>query len=205
MKLKADTFRLRQALWARYAFLRQYLTFNVGTGQLGRRDRPPKGLTSVRNQYAWFRRGLPGDALFFQVGRFFAFYAPMDDPIAIGLGLQPLKANRRRARYGFPLELARRYARALLKAGRAVVVVEQTEQVWIEIRERRVRWRLEPKCPPPGCHGEFKTQYEGSRRPFLERIRAWNFFVPAILFCHRTFGTFKRRIATGAVTVCPPW
>jgi hypothetical protein len=53
----------------------------------------------VRAQSPWFRRADPGDALFFQVGRFNAFDAPADDALAQGLGLRQLRANRRRARY----------------------------------------------------------------------------------------------------------
>ncbi|MFP4075136.1 MAG: hypothetical protein ACLFNA_03305 [Halochromatium sp.] len=79
--------------------------------------RPPLGPASVRAQYTWFRRVYPGDALFFQVGRFNEFFAPADDALAQWLGLRPLRANRRHARYGFPIARARAYARRLLKAG----------------------------------------------------------------------------------------
>ncbi|MEA3643270.1 MAG: hypothetical protein VBE63_25530 [Lamprobacter sp.] len=104
---QADTFHLREVLWARYDFLRQYFSFDPASARLTRRDQPHKGLTSVCAQYAWFRRAYPDGVL-----------------------------NRRRARYGFPLARARAYARRLLKAGRCVLVVAQTDQVWTGVRER---------------------------------------------------------------------
>jgi hypothetical protein len=60
------------------------------------------------------------------------------------MGLRPLRANRRLARDGFPVERARADARRLLEAGRCVLVVAQTEQVCTRGWERRVVWRLEP-------------------------------------------------------------
>jgi hypothetical protein len=87
---KANSYQLRSALWERLTYLRQYLTFNPASGQIARRDRMPRGLTSVRNQYAWVRRAYPEEVLFFQVGRFYEFYAPADDAQAEALGLRPL-------------------------------------------------------------------------------------------------------------------
>jgi hypothetical protein len=104
---KANSYQLRTALWERFTYLRHDLTFAPASGQISRRDRIPRGITSVRNQYAWLRRAYPTDVIFFQVGRFDEFYASADDGQAEALGLRPLAPNRRRARYGFPVERAR--------------------------------------------------------------------------------------------------
>lgn len=49
-------------------------------------------------------------------------------------------------------------ARRLLKAGRSLLVVAQTDQVWTGVRERRVVWRLEPLPPEVSpCSGQ-RTQ-----------------------------------------------
>ena len=71
-----------------------------------RKDACPAGVRGVARQYRHFRRRFSGDVLFFQVGRFMEFYQPGDVLIARELGLTGMAANRRGARYGFPVAQA---------------------------------------------------------------------------------------------------
>ncbi len=140
---KADSWGLVQSLWARFGFLEVYFEYDAGRQKLIRRYQVPKGLDSVRRQYAWFRRRFPADLVFFQVGRFFEFYGDTRE-IAALLGLGPMQDNRRGAGCGFPLPQARRHARALLRQGRSVMLVAQGDDYWTGVRERRPVWRLAP-------------------------------------------------------------
>ncbi len=142
---KANSQRLWSSLWRRFAFLQEFFALDAASGKLLRKDRVPPQLTSVRAQYGWLRQRFPGDVVFFQVGRFYEFYGADDALLAQRLGLEPLAENRRGARFGFPLTLARRYARLLLRDGRSILVATQTEQCWTRIRERRPLWRLVPR------------------------------------------------------------
>ncbi len=142
---KANSQRLWASLWQRFAFLQEYFILDAATGKLLRKDRVPPQLTSVREQYRWLRQRFPGDVVFFEVGRFYELYGADDVLLAQRLGLEPLAKNRRGARFGFPLVLARRYARTLLRDGRSILVATQTEQSWTGIRERRPQWRLVPR------------------------------------------------------------
>ena len=100
---RADTYRLRVALWRRYPYLSQYFGFNAATSALVRAYRTPRGLSSARQQYRPFQTLFPGDALFFLVGRFIEFYRPGDAALAARLGLAPIAPNRRGALWGFPV------------------------------------------------------------------------------------------------------
>ncbi|KAA6182098.1 hypothetical protein F2Q65_18490 [Thiohalocapsa marina] len=142
---KADSEGLWASLWTRFAFLSTYLDQDAATGKLVRKDCLPRQLTSARAQYRWLRQTFVGDVLFFQVGRFYELYGADDVLLAQRLGLQPLAENRRGAHFGFPVPLARRYARILLRDGRAILVATQTDNTWTGIRERRPLWRLVPR------------------------------------------------------------
>ena len=104
----------------------------------------PKGLTNVRQQYAWVRGRFPGDVALLQVGAYYELYDRRDAPVAQTLGLKPLKENRRRALYGIPQRLFGRYLARLLGLNRSVVVVRQGEQQWTGSRERALAWRMVP-------------------------------------------------------------
>jgi hypothetical protein len=66
----ADSWRLWQALWRRFAFLGQYFDFDAEQWRLVRKHPVPAGLNTVRRQYRYFRWRFPADALLFRVGRF---------------------------------------------------------------------------------------------------------------------------------------
>ena len=68
-------------------------------------------------QYRHFRQRFSGDVLFFQVGRFMEFYQPGDVLIARELGLTGMTANRRGARFGFPVAQTGHHLLTLLRAG----------------------------------------------------------------------------------------
>jgi len=140
----ADSQRLWQSICDRFGFLREYFHYDPEKRKLLRKYKTPKGLKTARSQYGYFRWRFPGDVLFFQVGRFFEFYGYRDRETVRLLGLRRLKSNRRGAQYGFPVELARQYARILLKRGHSILVILQTDHYWTGIRERRPAWRLVP-------------------------------------------------------------
>lgn len=60
----ADSFNLRQSIWRRYLFLRQFFEIDPD-GKLKRKYKPPLGVRGVARQYRHFRRRFPGDVLFF--------------------------------------------------------------------------------------------------------------------------------------------
>jgi hypothetical protein len=131
----AHSWRLWQALWARFSYLRQYFGFDAGQWRLVRRYVVPEGFRRVREQYRWFRRQFPDDVLLFQVGRLCEFYAAGDAAVAGALGLRPLAANARGARFGFPLAGVGQRLPALAALGRSMLLV--TEQAGEHRRVRR--------------------------------------------------------------------
>jgi hypothetical protein len=143
----ADSHRLWDSVWECCGFLREYFHYDPERRKLVRKYKVPRNLTSARKQYSYFCWRYPQDVVFFQVGRFFEFYARLDREAARVLALRALKENRRGARYGFPAECLRRCARALLTRGRSILVVTQTEHYRTGIRERQPVWRLVPNKP----------------------------------------------------------
>ena len=99
---QANTYHLCQALWEDHPFLARYFDFDPQARTLVCNYLPPRGVRNIRQQYRYYRRRFPDTVLFFQVGRFIEFYQPGDKVTADWLGLAPLSANRRGARYGFP-------------------------------------------------------------------------------------------------------
>ena len=141
----ANSARLRAAVGRRFTFLHEY--FQMHANPPAPRFRCPAVFESVRRQYRAYERTFRGSVLFFQVGRFCEFYGPAPQ----ALGLNPLKANRRGARYGFPLARLAEYARVLIAHGRPVVFIAETDRTLGRIKERRPFWR---QCPlPPAANG----------------------------------------------------
>jgi hypothetical protein len=141
---RANAYKLWQSIWQGQDWLAVYFDWDAQRQRLVPRYAMPKGLTNVRQQYAWVRGLFPGDVALFQVGAYYELYDHRDGPIAAELGLKPLKENRRRALYGMPQRLFGRYLARLLGLGRSVVVVRQGEQQWTGIRERALAWRMVP-------------------------------------------------------------
>jgi len=139
---RANAYRLWQSFWQGHTWLAVYFDWDVERQKLVPRYAMPKGLTNVRQQYAWVRWRFPSDVALFQVGAYYEFYDRRDAAVAKLLGLKPLKGNRRRALYGLPERLFGRYLARLLGQRRSVVVVPQGEQQWTGIRERRIAWRM---------------------------------------------------------------
>ncbi len=101
--LQADSFGLRQSVWAEFGYLAQYFAIDDDYRQLSPLYRVPSRFANVRQQYGWFRRQFANDVVLFQVGCFYEFYHPSDQALAERLGLKPLADNRRRALYGVPV------------------------------------------------------------------------------------------------------
>ena len=152
----ANSARLRAALSRRFEFLHEY--FQMQASPPAPRFRVPALFGSVRRQYCYFAQRFAGSTLFFQVGRFCddcmdaggratpGAVAEFYGPAPAHLGLNPIKANRRGACYGFPLARLAEYARALLEHGLPVVFVAETGRTLERIKERRPLWRM---CPSP--------------------------------------------------------
>ncbi|MCC9000875.1 MAG: hypothetical protein LM522_15525, partial [Candidatus Contendobacter sp.] len=104
-------------------------------------------------QYRYYRWRFPGDALFFQVGRFYEFYHPDDAALARLFNLAPLKLNHRHARWGFPVEQARQRLRLLLEQGQAVVWIGPTGRYLTGIEERLPVCRFDPLDILPHTEG----------------------------------------------------
>jgi hypothetical protein len=132
----AASWRLWQGLWARFAWLGQYFVFDAAGWRLERRYAVPDGFRRVRDQYAWFRRRFPRDTLLFQVGRFCEFYSAGDAVVAEALGLRPLAANPRGARFGFPLAGIERRLAGVLALRRSVLLVNEQPGESLRVRRR---------------------------------------------------------------------
>lgn len=139
----AHSWNLWQSIRRRFDFLSRYFDFDATRWRLVRKYTVPKGLSRVRNQYRYFRWRFPDDALLFQVGRFVEFYDIGVNPVAQRLGLEPLRANRRGAQYGFPIRQTRRHLQVLLKAGSNVTLIAESENGLGGIRRRVPVWRVE--------------------------------------------------------------
>ncbi|MEW6219533.1 MAG: reverse transcriptase/maturase family protein [Thermodesulfobacteriota bacterium] len=134
----ANSHRLVAALWERHAFLGRYFLLTPDLHRLVPRFRPPAGMGRVASQYRFFRWRFPEAVVFLQVGSFIEFFSARDEALASGLGLSPMAANRRGARYGFPFAQLPRRRAAVLAAGRPVLFVAEA-----------VPWHASP-VPPIG-------------------------------------------------------
>jgi len=99
----ADSFSLRQALWAEFAFLAQYFVIDAQCQQLKPLYVVPRQFVHVRQQYAWFRQQFAADVVLFRVGCFYELYHSADQALAEQIGLKRLADNRRRALFGVPV------------------------------------------------------------------------------------------------------
>lgn len=156
----AATYKLRESLWRRFPFLGEFVSMSAKSGKLARKDVCPAGVRGVARQYRHFRRRFPGDVLFFQVGRFMEFYQPGDVLIARELGLAGMAANRRGARYGFPVGQAGRHLLTLLRAGHAVTLISETGRLLDGVKERVPRYRFQGR----------ESSNEGSKTPQMSAI-----------------------------------
>lgn len=136
----ANTWGLWQALWRRHPFLAQYFALDRNSGRPVRTFVVPADLISVRRQYRHFRWRFPEDVLFFKVGRFIEFYDLGRPRWLQVLKLQPMRPNRRGARYGFPQVQMERHLRTLLAQGFSVTFIrEQRSPMGVR---RLPAWRL---------------------------------------------------------------
>lgn len=139
----ANTYSLCRSLWERHPFLSQYFEFDPETRKLDRKYKSPKGFRRACAQYRYYRWRFPGDAILFQVGRFFELYHKDDKKIAQILDLSEMRKNTRGARYGFPVNMVNRYLRRLLRQNASVVLIFEREQYWTGIKERVPAYRFD--------------------------------------------------------------
>lgn len=140
---RAHSWNLWQSIRRRFDFLSRYFDFDATRWRLMRKYATPKTLVRARNQYRHFRWRFPNDALLFQVGRFVEFYDVGANPVAHQLGLEPLRANRRGAQYGFPIRQTKRHLQTLLEAGFNVTLIAESVNPFGRIRPRVPVWRIE--------------------------------------------------------------
>jgi len=77
------------------------------------------------------------------VGSFFEFYSEHDKEIAHDLGLSLLRKNKRRARYGFPINLMNNYLQKLLIMKMSITLIFEKERYLSRIKERAPIYRYE--------------------------------------------------------------
>lgn len=125
---QADSFALRQTVWAEFRYLAQYFAIDDDYLHLTPLYQVPGRFANVRRQYEWFRRRFTQDVLLFQVGCFYEFYHPQAQQLTQRLGLKPLTENRRRALYGVPVDQGLSLAWRLICGGSSVLwVCEQSD------------------------------------------------------------------------------
>ncbi len=146
----AHTHRLREALWNRFGWLREFL--QPRDGDLARVDAASTGFRGLRGQYRFFCRQYPGSLPVFQVGRFFEFYDEHAERAGWVLGLRMVGPGRgSQSRCGFPMRLQHTYLRRLMGLGCPVHVVRE-EGEWlggVKMRRLAERWMPLPG-PVPG-------------------------------------------------------
>ena len=67
----ANTYRLWRSIWRRHPFLSVYFDWHQGKRKLERRYVIPTGFERAGQQYRYYRWRFPGDAVLFQVGRYY--------------------------------------------------------------------------------------------------------------------------------------
>jgi hypothetical protein len=136
----ANTHRLKESILARFGFLRDF--FSVTERGLTPRYDFKCVFRNIRRQYHYFCYRFKGCAVFMQVGKFYEFYGSLT-PVPEMLGLRPLKPNRRKAKYGFPLAGAKKYAAILDEKGMPVVFVMERDRRYTRIKCRMPAMKLE--------------------------------------------------------------
>ena len=130
----ADTYGLRRAILNRYAYLKEYFSFDSG------RIRPLykycEIFPSARSQYLYYANRLRGMVILFQVGCFYEFYADIKEDVMTILRLKRLGENKRGARYGFPVRLENEYVNRLIDKGIPLAIIRETDRYIGRIKER---------------------------------------------------------------------
>lgn len=139
----ANSYNLCKSIWAKYTFLDQYFDLDPVEKKLVRKYKHPKGFRRTYQQYLSYRSRFKGDIILFQVGRYFEFYHICDKEVAHILGLSVLRKNKRRARYGFPINLMDNYLRKLFRMKMSVTLIFEKERYLAGIKERVPMYRYE--------------------------------------------------------------
>jgi len=139
----ADTFTLKQRLFASNAWLRHF--FRYRNGKLQRLYTPPTGFRNLRTQYAYFANRSAGGLLFFQVGCFYEFYQTQARKACAVLGLKWISGKHGfRQRCGIGVKGLDRYVAQAVQSGIPVTVVNQTGLQLGHVAERRVAVKYLP-------------------------------------------------------------
>jgi retron-type reverse transcriptase len=142
----ADSYRLKQAIIKRYAFLKEYFRFDGGKiTPHSHTIKPTQLFSSAKSQYLHYVHMFKGMCLFFQVGYFYEFYTELKEDVRTALSLKRIERGRRPVTYGFPVKLEKEYAGRLLRKGLPVVVIKETERYLGRIKERLPVMKLIPQ------------------------------------------------------------
>jgi RNA-directed DNA polymerase len=139
----ANTYNLCKSIGEKHTFLDEYFDFDPNTKKLVRKYKHHKGFRRTYQQYMYYRSRFKGDIILFQVGRFFEFYHIRDKEVAQTLGLSVLRKNKRRARYGFPINLMNNYLQKLLIMKMSITLIFEKERYLSRIKERAPIYRYE--------------------------------------------------------------
>ncbi len=100
----------------------------------------PKQFDNVKQQYLFFRWQFKFATVLFQVGKYIEFYHQADYKIACLLGLQRMKANKRKALYGFPLSQLVPVTNKLVLMGVVCCFVGQEDGMCNRVISRCSKW-----------------------------------------------------------------
>ncbi len=139
----ANSYNLCKSIWERHTFLDQYFDLDPKMKNLIRKYRYSKGFRRTYQQYLYYRSRFKGDIILFQVGRFFEFYHTRDKEVAHALGLALLRKNKRRARYGFPINRMNSYLQRLFRMKMPITLIFEKERYLTGIKERAPMCRYE--------------------------------------------------------------
>lgn len=138
---KADSYHLKQALLSKHCWLHAYFDINPnlllgGAVKFIPRFKHPKAWPNIYSQYGYYVHTYPCCVILFQVGCYYEFYHELPAGVRVCLNLKPLAQHKRKALYSFRCRQEAQYKTRLLAAGYNVVVVRETGQYFIDIKER---------------------------------------------------------------------
>jgi RNA-directed DNA polymerase len=136
----ANTYNLRLSLIRNYAFMYHFFCKSTllanNLGQLKPLYKHPQLFSTIWQQYNYFRWKFDECVLFFQVGRFYEFYAEISSHITNALGLSKITLTKRRLKYGFPVRLRSRNINILLQLGYTIIIIQEIDKYIGHIKER---------------------------------------------------------------------
>jgi len=132
----ANSHRLEQSLLRKHDWLNAYFIFTESGVE--RKYKVPKQFDNVKQQYLFFRWRFAPLVVLFQVGKYIEFFHQEDRKLARVLKLKPLKKNKRKARFGFPISQLTTKVNRLISMDIACCIVKQGDGVYTRVMPRTV-------------------------------------------------------------------